>query len=231
MALPVSIGVSRLAVENLLRPAGSPQGTDPAPSVLVVCIERGIRALLILGAVAILAWGWGVDLTHYRGQETLVGRLADSVLSTIVILLIADFLWHAAKAALDRKLAEVADVGQPNTDEARRRARLRTLLPIFRNILFVLVIVVAALMVLSAMGVEIGPLIAGLGVLGVAVGFGAQTFVRDVIAGMFYLWTTPSASANTSRPAATRARSRASASARSSCATTAGRSSPCRSAS
>jgi small-conductance mechanosensitive channel len=42
-------------------------------------------------------------------------------------------------------------------------------------------------MVLAAMGVEIGPLIAGLSVLGVAIGFGAQTFVRDIIAGMFYL--------------------------------------------
>jgi small-conductance mechanosensitive channel len=83
--------------------------------------------------------------------------------------------------------AEAADTGLPNTDEARRRARLRTLLPIFRNILFVVVIVVAAMMALAALGVQIGPLIAGAGVLGVAVGFGAQGFVRDVIAGMFYL--------------------------------------------
>jgi small-conductance mechanosensitive channel len=187
ISLPLAIGISRRAVENLLRPPGAPQGADGAPSVLAVCIERGIRALLIFGAVAKLAWGWGLDLAHVRGQETLLGRLADGVLSSIVILLIADFLWHVAKVALDRKLAEVADIGQPNTDEARRRARLRTLLPIFRNILFALVIVVAALMTLSAMGVEIGPLIAGLGVLGVAIGFGAQTFVRDVIAGMFYL--------------------------------------------
>jgi small-conductance mechanosensitive channel len=109
------------------------------------------------------------------------------VLSTVVILLIADFLWQATKTAIDRKLAEAADVGQPNTDEARRRARLRTLLPIFRNILLVVVIVVAAMMALAALGVQIGPLIAGAGVLGVAVGFGAQSFVRDVIAGMFYL--------------------------------------------
>jgi small-conductance mechanosensitive channel len=187
MTLPLAIGVSRRAVENLLRPAGSPQGADGAPNVLAVCIERGIRALLIFGAVAVLAWGWDVDLAHFRAQETLVGRLADGVLSTIVILLIADFLWHSARAAIDRKLAAAADIGPPNTDEARRRARLRTLLPIFRNILFVLVITVAALMALTAMGVEIGPLIAGLGVLGVAVGFGAQSFVRDVIAGMFYL--------------------------------------------
>ena len=46
---------------------------------------------------------------------------------------------------------------------------------------------VAAMMVLSALGVEIGPLIAGAGVVGVAIGFGAQTLVKDVISGMFYL--------------------------------------------
>ena len=142
---------------------------------------------LIIGAVAILAWGWGIDLIGLRGDDTFLGRLADGVLSAVVILLIADLLWQAAKTAIDCKLAEAAELGQPNTDEARRRARLRTLLPIFRNVLFVVVIVFAAMMALAALGVEIGPLIAGLGVLGVAIGFGAQSLVRDVIAGMFYL--------------------------------------------
>jgi moderate conductance mechanosensitive channel len=187
ITLPLGIGVTRRAVESLLRPPGSQQIADGAPSVLAVCIERGIRAALIIGAVAVLAWGWGVDLVHLRGQETWVGRLADGMLSIVVILLIADLLWQAMKTAIDRKLAESADLGQPNADEARRRARLRTLLPIFRNILFVVVIAVAAMMALAAVGVQIGPLIAGAGVVGVAVGFGAQGFVRDVIAGMFYL--------------------------------------------
>jgi small-conductance mechanosensitive channel len=53
--------------------------------------------------------------------------------------------------------------------------------------LFIVVIVMAGLMALSAMGIEIGPLIAGAGVIGVAIGFGAQTLVKDVISGMFYL--------------------------------------------
>ena len=187
ISLPLAIAVTRRAVEHLLRPPGSAQLAEGAPSMLAVCIERGIRAALIIGAVAILAWGWGIDLIGLRGGDTSLARFADGVLSTVVILLIADFLWHATKAAIDRALAEAADPGQPNTDEARRRARLRTLLPIFRNVLFVVVIVFAAMMALAAMGVEIGPLIAGLGVLGVAIGFGAQSLVRDVIAGMFYL--------------------------------------------
>jgi len=135
----------------------------------------------------LLAWGWEIDLGTLTGQNTLLTRLAHGVLSAVIILLVADVLWQASKAAIDCKLAEAADLGQPASDEARRRARLRTLLPIFRNILFVVVIAVTAMMALAAMGVEIGPLIAGAGVVGVAIGFGAQTFVRDVIAGVFYL--------------------------------------------
>jgi small-conductance mechanosensitive channel len=60
-------------------------------------------------------------------------------------------------------------------------------LPISRNILFVVVVAVGAMMALSALGVQIGPLVAGAGIIGIAIGFGAQTFARDVIAGMFYL--------------------------------------------
>ena len=69
----------------------------------------------------------------------------------------------------------------------RAQARLRTLLPIFRNMLFATIVVMTLLMVLSSLGVEIGPLIAGAGVVGVAIGFGAQTLVKDVISGIFYL--------------------------------------------
>jgi len=187
ITLPLAIGATRRAVQHLLRPPGSLDTTEGPPSVLTVSLERGIRALLSIGAAAVLAWGWGIDLVHIAGQDTAFARLVHSVLSAVIILLIADLVWHATKAAIDRKLAETADLGLPNTDEARRRARLRTLLPIFRNILFVVVIAVAALMVLAAVGVEIGPLVAGLSVLGVAIGFGAQNFIRDIIAGMFYL--------------------------------------------
>jgi small-conductance mechanosensitive channel len=184
--LPPAISASRRAVEHLLRPPGSSQTGGP-PSVIEASLEHGVRALLIIGAAAVLAWGWDVDLVHLAGRDTMFARIVHGVLTTVVILLIADVLWHAAKAAIDRKLAQTADLGQPNSEEARRRARLHTLLPIFRNALFVLVIAVATMMALAELGVEIGPLIAGASVVGVAIDFGAQTFVRDVIAGMFYL--------------------------------------------
>jgi moderate conductance mechanosensitive channel len=185
--LPLAAVAIRRAVEHLLQPPGVAQVDDGPPSVIAVILGRGLRALLIIGAAAVLAWGWGIDLVSLAGDDTRFARVIHGVLSAVIIVLITDVLWHATKTAIDRKLAEVKDLGQPNTDEARRRARLHTLLPIFRNVLFVTVIVFAAVMALAAMGVEIGPLIAGLGVLGVAIGFGAQSLVRDVIAGMFYL--------------------------------------------
>src|SRR5215469_3394484 len=189
ITLPLAIRVSRRAVQHLLRPPGTPQIAEGPPSVIAVTLERGIRAPLFIAAAAVLAWGWGIDLVQHltTGEDTLFARLVHGVLSAVVILLVADVLWHAIKAAIDRKLAEAADPGLPNTAEAQKRARLRTLLPIFRNILFVVVSAVAVLMALSELGVQIGPLVAGAGVIGIAVGFGAQTFARDVIAGMFYL--------------------------------------------
>ena len=186
LAWPLADRLTRRAVEHLLRPPGTTEIVG-VPPVTTVFLERGLRAALIIGALALLAWGWGIDIESLAGQETMMMRLAHGALSAVAILLIADFVWHVAKAAIDRKLAESVDPGLPNTDEARRRARLRTLLPIFRNILFVVVIVVAVMMALAALGVEIGPLIAGASVIGVAIGFGAQSLVRDVIAGMFYL--------------------------------------------
>jgi len=183
---PLADRLTRRAVEHLLRPPGMTEIAGP-PTLTAVFLERGLRAALIIGALALLAWGWGIDMESLAGQETMVTRVAHGALSAVAIALIADFIWHVSRAAIDIKLAETADPGLPNSPDARRRARLRTLLPIFRNILFVVVVAAAALMALAAMGVEIGPLIAALSVLGVAIGFGAQTFVRDIIAGMFYL--------------------------------------------
>ena len=135
------------------------------------------------------------------GEGSTIARLARNLLDVVVILLLADLAWHLARSWIDRRLHE-ARAGNPvgpqdgegggqtsdlSPEEARRRARLLTLLPIARNVGFVVLAVMAVLMALSALGVQIGPLLAGAGVVGVAVGFGAQTLVKDIISGMFYL--------------------------------------------
>jgi small-conductance mechanosensitive channel len=64
-------------------------------------------------------------------------------------------------------------------------ARLRTLLPLARVLLVTALIATTIMLVLSGLGVNIGPLLAGAGILGLAIGFGAQTLVRDIITGAF----------------------------------------------
>ncbi len=187
VALPAAIRGMRLSVNHMLRPAGAASAEDNLRSVTEVSIERGLRALLIIGAALLLAKAWHVDLVAMTMQDTLATRLTRGILSAIVIALIAEFVWYFARALIDAKLAVTPQAALADTEEARRQARLRTLLPILRNVLFVVISVIALLMVLSAMGIEIAPLIAGAGVVGVAVGFGAQTLVKDIISGMFFL--------------------------------------------
>ncbi len=191
-ALPLLLSVSRRAVEHLLRPVENADvdmaaEDGGAPILAAVALERGLRAGLIIGAALLLAYVWNIDLIELTARDTVATRLIRGGLSAVVIVLVADFLWRLARALIDRKIAGAMAVVHADGEEARRRARLRTLLPILRNMLFVVVMAVAAMMVLSARGVEIGPLIAGAGVVGVAVGFGAQTLVKDIISGVFYL--------------------------------------------
>jgi len=185
MLLPKAIAVGQRAVAQLLRPTVEEEA--PRRSVLEVVIERGFRTVLIVAAALFLADVWSIDLGAMTARDTLVTRLVRGALTSVVVLLLADFLWQVSKAAVDARLADTAVAAEPGTEAAIRKARLRTLLPIFRNILFLVIAVLAGLTALAALGVEIGPLIAGAGVFGVAVGFGAQTLVKDVISGIFYL--------------------------------------------
>jgi moderate conductance mechanosensitive channel len=108
-------------------------------------------------------------------------------LSSIVILLVADLLWQVVKTQIDRRLSNLQAAATPGSEAALRQARIRTLLPMFRMAAFIVLATVAVLMALSSLGVEIGPLIAGAGIFGVAIGFGSQTLVKDIISGIFYL--------------------------------------------
>lgn len=187
VALPAAVALAQRAVNNVFRPPGTAQGGAQVPSVLAAIVERGVRAALIIAAVLFLADRLGVDFTAMTAQDTFLTRVMRGALSAIVILLVADFIWHVAKTLIDQRIAAAGVQGEPGTELARRNSRIRTLLPITRNVLMIVVAIVALLMALSSLGVQIAPLIAGAGIVGVAIGFGAQTVVKDVISGVFYL--------------------------------------------
>ena len=185
--LPAAVSVVKRSVDHILTPPGALEAKGPR-SVLAAALERGTRAFLIIGAIWLLAWGWGIDLDTLTATDTAVTRLLRGLFNGILILLVADFAWHVVRTIIDQRIHVSSPVeGGADPNEVSRRSRMRTLLPILRNILFIVFLVMAVLMALSAMGVQIAPLIAGAGVVGVAVGFGAQTLVKDVISGIFYL--------------------------------------------
>ncbi|MGV1764251.1 mechanosensitive ion channel domain-containing protein [Rhizobium rhizogenes] len=184
--LPRALSVSSRAVEALHDAAGGVFGTG---SLAAVFLDRGVRALIIAFAAFWLGRMLGVEADMMmRTPESGIDRVARGILGGIVVLLAADLIWHLAKTYIDGKLMQALPLVSDSEELRASRARLQTLLPIFRNILAVVIVIIAIMMVLSGLGIQIGPLIAGAGVVGVAVGFGAQTIVKDVISGMFYLW-------------------------------------------
>jgi small-conductance mechanosensitive channel len=186
IGLPLAIAIARRASRHLLRPAAEGAETG-VPSVTAVFVEQGLRAVLVAGAIWLLLWGWNLDVGALAARENVYTRLVRGALHALVIILAADLAWGLIKAVADNALFRAQASPAVDADEARRRARVRTLLPIGRNLAFIVLVVMTLLMVLSSLGVEIGPLIASAGVVGVAVGFGAQTVVRDIISGMFYM--------------------------------------------
>ena len=189
------IGIYALLLPKVVRGAGhaaerlvgESQDAAAPNSLRTVMISRGVRALVIALAALWLIAVLRVNPNVLTADDAVMNRLIRGAVQGIIVLLVADLTWHLLKAYIDRKLAMASPDESVSAQEAARRGRLRTLLPIFRNMLAVLLATVAVLMVLSGLGVQIGPLIAGAGIFGVAIGFGSQTLVKDVISGIFYM--------------------------------------------
>jgi len=150
-----------------------------------VLIERGARLLIIALAAAWLGVVFKVNATAMM-HDDVFNRIFRGALAGVVILLAADLVWQLVKGFISLRLTQ-AHAAANDPAELARNTRMLTLLPILRNFLAIFIAVVAVLMVLSGLGVEIGPLIAGAGVFGVALGFGSQSLVKDVISGIFYM--------------------------------------------
>ncbi len=130
-------------------------------------------ALLQIYGLGAFAWLLGSEL----------GRRVLSAIGTLTVtLLLALVVWEAVNLAIQRHLTRLQQQAQ-----MARSARLRTLLPLLRSSLLITILIVAGLMVLSEIGINIAPLLAGAGIVGVAIGFGSQKLVQDLITGIFLL--------------------------------------------
>lgn len=141
-----------------------------------------VSGLLLLFTCLALLEAWGVDTFRWFTRNPLGSHIVSALLTTAIAALITVALWETANAAIEQHLARLS-----RDMQVVRLARLRTLQPILRTALLLTLLTIFGLTVLSEIGVNIAPLLAGAGIVGVAIGFGSQKLVQDFITGIFLL--------------------------------------------
>ena len=145
-------------------------------------LRKIITAVIaFIGFVALLEV-WGVDAVvwFYGGQ--IGSRLLSAVVTIGIAALAAAAIWESINALMDRQINVLSREGH-----YARAARLRTFQPMLRTALLCLIVTVVGLTALSEIGVNVAPLLAGAGIVGIAIGFGSQKLVQDLITGLFLL--------------------------------------------
>jgi small-conductance mechanosensitive channel len=161
---------------------------------LAASLRVGRLGLIVLAFLS-LAAAWRLDLMGFASDNIGSGA-ANASLQILVTLFFAYGVWQVISIWIDRQIAEedrrrAEELGIEDTDIDEQggtgHSRLRTLLPILKRAAQIVLGVLVAMIALSALGVDTGPLLAGAGVIGLAVGFGSQALVRDVVSGFFFL--------------------------------------------
>jgi small-conductance mechanosensitive channel len=155
-----------------------------------VIVEKASIVLRLLIAAALITWI--LSLWGYSIPFAVQGVRA--IFNSFIVLALALTFWRFASSYIERKIEEatpeVAENEKDIDDEfggGGPTGRSHTLLPMLRKVIGSILVVFVILTVLSSLGVNIAPLLAGAGVLGLAVGFGAQKLVSDVLSGFFFL--------------------------------------------
>jgi small-conductance mechanosensitive channel len=196
----LNILVGLLLAETLLsfivrsgRAAAAAESGTESGGRLLPFLVRAVRATLWVLAAAVLVRTWAVDvLALIDEQEWRDFRHAWA--TSIMTALGAYLAWEAVHFATEPRDGATPVMG-PQSEEKREAgggkppsaSRLETLAPILRLLFGTIIIVTAALMILGSLGISITPFIAGASVIGLAISFGSQTLVHDIVSGLFYL--------------------------------------------
>jgi small-conductance mechanosensitive channel len=137
-------------------------------------------------AILTITWLWGISLTSMAGTGLGVTVLS-GLLEILIVLVLAYVIWVIITRAMRPYMPAETASGPGDEGGGKGASRISTLMPLLRKFALIALIIITSMVVLSSLGINIGPLIAGAGVIGIAIGFGAQSLVRDVISGLFFL--------------------------------------------
>lgn len=187
------IAEQKAAEQNVIAQAAAAETDDvyepvkPKLPVFTKVLKRGVRLLALVFVLASMWRIWGFDRLALAEDAGIIARIIDASTEIIMILLIADLIWSLIKAFLDERMDATNQGNAGDEGGGSGLSRIETLLPLLKNFSLTVIVIMVAMVTLSSLGVDIGPLIAGAGVVGLALGFGSQALVRDVVAGVFFL--------------------------------------------
>jgi len=180
------------ALDRLFRVSTKPlPGADIVPG-LAGLSARARRYYRLLRATAssistavivvVLLQIWGFGAFDWFSDGALGGRVVSALVTIALVLFLTLAVWEGVNEAIQRRLQRLTSEGH-----AARASRVRTLLPMIRSALAVVLFLIAGPVAMSEIGINIAPLLAGAGIVGVAIGFGSQKLVQDLITGIFLL--------------------------------------------
>jgi len=158
---------------------------ETLPDMLSLIVLAVVRFATLLIGIAALILIMRVPLAELTTGANPFAQFALHVADTVALAFVVYLGWIAIRFAIDRRLRLLGPL-DPHSP-ATENTRLLTLLPLLRTTLAIVFVTLFTLSALWTLGIQIAPLLAGAGIFGLAIGFGAQTLVRDVISGVFFL--------------------------------------------
>ena len=191
ISLPlIDVGLTAVVRELYVVPESGDEHMIAAREKVQQSLVRVSRVMASCIGVFILASVWGVDIGSLA-EQGLGAQFAAALVEIILLLLISYLIWELIRTSINYYLALEEPDGpaeqEMDSEGGEAGSRLSTLLPILQKTATVLIVVLTIIGVLSILNVNIAPLLAGVGVLGLAIGFGAQTLVKDIVSGVFFL--------------------------------------------
>lgn len=165
------------------RAPGPPSAERKVRTTRVVRLSTTVlEIILAFGAVVVVCGVWGLDVIGWLSAG-FGRRLVETILKLSALGLAGVAACELSGFVINHGVGRMIAA----SSELRRQAQLKTLGPLLRGVAQTTVVIVIALMMMGEIGLKIGPLLAGAGVAGIALGFGAQTLVKDFLTGLFLI--------------------------------------------
>lgn len=163
------------------------RAADPTTSLLAATLRRMARFAFAVLVIGLLGYLWALPALTAIGFD--VRLVSTRAIQIILVALAGALLWNVTAAGIERIRAKEHQEPVTESEESVHapRTRLETLLPLLNGTAKVSIFVLSILMILVILDVNVWPLITGLSVFGLAIGFGSQTLVKDVVSGLFFL--------------------------------------------